>query len=333
MSRSLGICAVVGILALAAAGGGASADSPSTQIAYIGKIPELRQPALYLANSDGSDRRLITPRGHVARHSTFSWSPDGQQIAFTGWVGRNEDAIEIFLVNADGTGLEQLTHSSGKRKRTPFDWSANPSWSPDGKLIAFDGSRDEIGGGAQIFLIRSDGTGQRRLTPPTMIAVFPTWSPVGGTILFERDLGKFGPADAQGVQPWVPDPAGRVDLYTMTARGAARQKIAQVRTEFNHCTCPAWSPDGTKIVYEAAQAKGKPDVYVMNADGTGRIQLTTHPARDENPDWSPDGTQIAFYSERPGNAQIYVMNADGTQQQRITHDPWYDQAVRWRPAS
>jgi dipeptidyl aminopeptidase/acylaminoacyl peptidase len=44
------------------------------------------------------------------------------------------------------------------------------------------------------------------------------------------------------------------------------------------------------------------DIYVMNADGSDRRQLTNHRARDENPDWSPDGTQIAFYSERVGNA-------------------------------
>src|SRR5205807_4037283 len=97
--------------------------------------------------------------------------------------------------------------------------------------------------------------------------------------------------------------------------------------------CAVWSPDETQIAYEAAESGGKPDIWVMNADGTGRIQLTQSPARDENPDWSPDGTRIAFYSERTGNAQIWVINADGSGEQRITHDPWYDQAVRWRPTS
>jgi TolB protein len=70
----------------------------------------------------------------------------------------------------------------------------------------------------------------------------------------------------------------------------------------------------------------------MNADGTGRTQLTHLPqTRDENADWSPEGTQITFYSERFGNAEIVVMDANGTHQRRITHDPWYDCCPRWKP--
>ena len=49
----------------------------------------------------------------------------------------------------------------------------------------------------------------------------------------------------------------------------------------------------------------------MNADGTGRVQLSHHSARDENPDSSPDGTQIAIYTERTGNGQIYVITPTG----------------------
>jgi TolB protein len=69
----------------------------------------------------------------------------------------------------------------------------------------------------------------------------------------------------------------------------------------------------------------------MNADGSGRTQLTRNEVRDENPDWSPDGKRIAFYSERVGNAEIYVMNADGSRLKRVTRDPWYSALPRWRP--
>jgi Tol biopolymer transport system component len=334
MSRPAAICAAVSILVIAAAQGAATAaPADVTELAYIGKIPELHQPALYLINSDGSDRRLITPRGGVARHSTFSWSPDGRQIAFSGFVGGDEDAGEVFLVNEDGSDLRQLTHSSGKRKRTPWDWSANPSWSPDGMFIAFAGSRDCDAPWCtirQIFLIRADGTGERKLTSSTAPNAFPAWSPDGGKILFERSGGKWGPHDSNGVSRWVD--SGQVDLYRVNPGGRRKRKVARIGNELDHCVCAAWSPDGTRIVYEAAGTKGKSDIYVISADGTGKTRLTTHRARDENPDWSPDGTQIAFYSERPGNAQIYLMNTDGTQQHRITHDPWYDQAVRWKPA-
>ncbi|NIR36917.1 MAG: hypothetical protein GWN79_09475, partial [Actinobacteria bacterium] len=53
------------------------------------------------------------------------------------------------------------------------------------------------------------------------------------------------------------------------------------------------------------------DLYLMNADGTGVVRLTTDPSGDFDPDWSPDGSRIAFWSRRDGNPEIYVMNADG----------------------
>lgn len=300
----LGAAAV--ILALAAAGTGSTAAEPAdSTIAYIGK------DAIYTANADGSNRQLVV-RG-VADQAGFSWSPDGQQLAFTGGHERDE---EIFVVNADGSGLTQLTHIPADRERLDADWSDNPVWSPDGKLIAFNGARVETGGKSQIFLMRSDGSGRRKLTNIFAGYVFyPAWSPDGSSLMFERDLTH-----------------GRVDLYAIHPNSGTRRKIAQITNEREHCGCAVWSPDGTKIAYEAAGANGNPDIYVMKADGSAQTRLTHSPARDENPDWSPDGTQIAFYSERPGDAEIYVMNSDGTRQMRVTHDPWYNQAVRWKPA-
>jgi Tol biopolymer transport system component len=310
----LAIGAALSVFTLVLGGGATAAPDTSVRtsyegkLAYIGKIPALHRPALYLVNSDGSGRELLSRSG-VIDHTTFSWSPDGTKIAFTGGPSRQP---QIFVVNADGSGLRRLT--SG------LEWPENPSWSPDGRFIAVDalGARDA----EQIFVMRADGTGRRMLTRSTARNLVPSWSPNGRLILFERSVGVG--------EKWAPD--GRVDLYAIGSNGRGKRKVARLRTEPEHCVCAAWSPDGTKIVYEAAKPGGKPDIYVMNVDGTGRTRLTRHPARDENPDWSPDGKEIAFYSERPGNAQIYVMRADGTTQRRITHDPWYDQAVRWQPA-
>lgn len=76
---------------------------------------------------------------------------------------------------------------------------------------------------------------------------------------------------------------------------------------------------------------GPGDIYVMNADGSGRTQLTTDPANDQSPAWSPDGTRIAFVSDRDGNAEIYVMAADGSQQTRLTQDAGEDTVPAWSP--
>lgn len=74
---------------------------------------------------------------------------------------------------------------------------------------------------------------------------------------------------------------------------------------------PAFSPDGTKLLYVAEQG-GNAEIYVANADGSQRTRLTRSPGADYNPTWSPDGRSIAFASNRGGLFKIYVMAADGS---------------------
>jgi TolB protein len=91
---------------------------------------------------------------------------------------------------------------------------------------------------------------------------------------------------------------------------------------------PAFSPDGSKIVFDRwprGQA-GFAEIYVMNADGSSVTQLTDSPGTASNwrPRFSPDGRQIAFTSDRDGNREIYVMNADGSSEVNQTNNPALD---------
>ena len=72
-------------------------------------------------------------------------------------------------------------------------------------------------------------------------------------------------------------------------------------------------PDGSKIVF-TSKRDGNYEIYVMNADGTDRAQLTDDDNWDWQPTWSPDGTKIAFASRQDGNWEIYTMNSDGSGQ-------------------
>lgn len=82
----------------------------------------------------------------------------------------------------------------------------------------------------------------------------------------------------------------------------------------------AQAPTTAKIAFASnlnVKAKDKSDIYIMNPDGTGRINLTRHNAKDSEPTWSPSGRHILFTSDRDGDSDIYRMNADGTNVRRI----------------
>jgi Tol biopolymer transport system component len=81
-------------------------------------------------------------------------------------------------------------------------------------------------------------------------------------------------------------------------------------------TDPMYSPDGLKIAFISTH-DGDPEIFVMNADGTGLKKLTDNTAVDAAPSWSPDGGKIVFTSDRGGSFELYRMNSDGSQQQLI----------------
>src|SRR5439155_25675191 len=101
------------------------------------------------------------------------------------------------------------------------------------------------------------------------------------------------------------------EVYVMNADGSGQTRVFADPDYFDGGA--SWSPDGGRLAFHRAIPSGdfNSDIYAINLDGTGLVQLTTSPGQDNNPNFSPDGSRIVFESGRDGNYEIYVMNADG----------------------
>jgi len=252
--------------------------------------------AALLLGAGAAPARVAAPR--FVGNDAPSWSPDGKRIAFTSFRhGRGE----IYSVNTDGSGEQRLT--------------SNPAhddlamWSPDGSRVAFVSGRD---GNLEVYVMNADGSGQTRLTTDPEEDFSASWSPDGRHIVFRSNRHENG------------------EIYTMNVDGSAQTRLT-FHTASDHS--PAWGPDGRIAFVSTRQGTG---IYVMNPDGSDVRRLTAFaPNRNEyRPSWSPDGTKIAFQADRDtpiGNTEIYVMNADGSGQQRLTNYPGHDDWPVWSP--
>ncbi|MCL7960572.1 MAG: hypothetical protein M8861_10290 [marine benthic group bacterium] len=131
-------------------------------------------------------------------------------------------------------------------------------------------------------------------------------------------------------------PDGRIlvfynGLTVMNADGSGRFLLAPLLG--STIEWGVWSVDGEKIAFSSNANTGDGhDIYVMNKDGSERVQLTTDPAHDLNPAFSPDGASIAFVSLRTGHDEIFVMASDGTGITQLTSDPLLTSAnPSWSP--
>jgi Tol biopolymer transport system component len=202
--------------------------------------------------ADGSNQVNLTNNPAIDMQPV--WSPDGSRVVFAST--RDRDNFELYVMGADGTAPTRITHSEG----TGFG-PAGPDWSPDGNRIAFwnvaDG--DETG---QIYVMNVDGSEIMQLTDIEGPWKFdPVWSPNGNQIAF---LGGSG--------------AG---VFIMDADGS---NLVQINEGGGW---PDWSPDGSQITYPCPPAGGWNEIYVSNADGTGEVNLTNHPADDTWGSWRP----------------------------------------------
>jgi TolB protein len=192
---------------------------------------------------------------------------------------------------------------------TPEDEGV-PAWSPDGEKIAY--VVDPLVEPA-IYVMDTNGSGQKRLVD----AIGPPGHPMVNASYTTYSNGE--------------------RLAVMNADGSEQRSLggSLVRSLTGTADAyeAAWSSNGKRIAFVSSRGSNNEEVYLMNADGSGRTRLTDIPGNDHWPrKWSPDSTRIAFTSDGiEEHAQIYVMNSDGSGLTWLTDNPADDSLPAWRP--
>lgn len=259
---------------------------------------------IFVMDWDGANMDQVS--SHRSISISPAWSPDGKKVAYTSYVKR----VGAKFRNADMILLDLTT---GKRSLVSYRQGINSgaAFSPDGRHLYLTISQ---GTSPDIYKMTLDGTLVGKITN--------------------------GPAGAMNVEPNISndgklvfssDRAGRPMIYTANADGNNVKRITFAGV-FN--SSPSWSPDGKKIAF-AGQSDNNFDIFVMNADGTGMIRLTSakkangRMASNEDPSFSPDGRFVMYTSNRTGKSQIYISTVDGTEERRVTNDNFNYYKPKW----
>jgi hypothetical protein len=265
-----------------------------------------KEDGIHVCRADGTGDRLIAPRGCYPR-----WSPDGKRVVFAAVTAPGKDnggcrPTQLFIVNADGTGLTQVTRSPGAHYMA--------SWSPHGRYLGWLWRRPIANRSSPVPMVgRADGSESHALVgegqPLDWADAAPVWSPDGRRVLLSWQMS----------DPTMPGVALAI-LGTVAPDGSDPQPILQ-------CPIPArlswwgpdergmswmdphggaWSPDGSQIAFLSAWHKlpegatrQEREVYLVNADGTDlhRITFDATPERFgaiwRGPNTSPDRREVA----------------------------------------
>ena len=288
---------------------------------------------LYVMDDDGSNQTLLTDELDPFPES---WSPDGKQILFKKRMQQHSEWV-LFLMNADGTNIRQLTENDG-------NFIGQCSFSPDGKFIVYGGF-DEIDGKPKSAIrVLNIETGKIKVISDRLVT-FCDWSPDGKHIIFAEPLrpGRSSTIwimDADGHNPreLIPNPGRQADNFTI------------------YRSYPRWSPDGQKIVWVETEQKWELVRNIGNALFIKAFRYMIYDLKSRNIrqlkvpkdydsygiDWMDDGESVVFTARAgfPLNKPIHgvqeklpcyiykyhIRTGDITQ---LTNDPGWDQTIDW----
>ena len=300
------------------------------------------------ASPDAATPGRFSPTGLATPPPAGEGAPGGR-IAF---VSFRDGQQEIYVMNADGSGLTNLTQDPA----VDFD----PDWSPDGRRLVFASDRD---GPLSLYSMAADG-GDVQLLAEGVSGISPKWSPDGSRIAYSRGgtlvvmevdggearvvlegtAGRPGvPCSAGGILgDWSPDgqrlayytasiQQEKTELCTVEVEGSKVEVVLDEPAGFH--AEPNWSADGSRLTYRSIR-EGVHAVYALDLATGEETRLTELDTLNAEPAWSPDGGWITFVSDRDAEeSDIYVMSADGSDVRRLTTDPAKDSFPTWAPAA
>jgi Tol biopolymer transport system component len=223
---------------------------------------------LYVAQPDGTATPLDIGLGHSWNPA---YSPDGTKLAFYSQAELTPSRVSLFVADADGTNPRPITGDLA----VVGDKLASIGWSPDSQRIAFASS--EPGLASSLFIAQADGSGVVRLTHDAVQRVFPTWSPRGDFIAYQRVDEK-----GAGIAIIAPDGTGERTLMN-----------DGVMVGYNFAW-PVWSPDGTKLAFQHYNTQRLME-EVGFVDLNRRYVPAPENTASEAPQWSNDGTRLAYF--------------------------------------
>jgi Tol biopolymer transport system component len=234
-----------------------------------------RSGDIWIMSQDGTNQRMLIAQGS---HPVLSLDRD--KIAF---VAEDGGDSEIMVVNADGTGLANVSNH-------PAGDDIEPAWAPDGSHVIY--SRD-----GEIYRTNVDGTGVVNPTNAPGTDRQPAYSQEGTQVAFRSNRD------------------GNDEIYVMGPDGGGQTNISNHAGNDEH---PAWSVLADRIAWESNRS-GNPDIWVMEADGDNPQQLTNDAGNDREPAWAP-GVRLLWTSLRSGAPEVWVMEVNGSNETQLTFD-------------
>lgn len=268
----------------------------------------------------------------------FSWSPDGQQIAFM--IGRGM-SNPLYLMSADG---------HNKRLVTWIGYTNKSVWAPDSQQLVFsqlNPYRD------QLYIVSVDAGEPRRLTDDSTSDGIPLWSPDGQYIAYLASVSNqavltITSVDGQtrqvfndvGNANFVWAPHGHQIVFVKTDGGTWIADVAAGTQKHlfdlpSPQNAPSWSPNGQTLTFVSVDDRRQRSISTINADGSSPRHLIENLFVNllQPVSWSADGQRFSFvaYPRPDQSAEIYVGTVGDGQVQRLTYSSAEDLFPSWRP--